>query len=66
MNKAKLMELRKKRGESRFALAVAVGSTPATIENLEKGVTENPRIELLKNLAEHFGVTVDDLLSEEK
>ncbi len=66
MDREKLRKMREEKGESRFKLAVAVGTTPDTIENLERGVTENPRIPLLKRLAEHFGVTVDELLSEEK
>ncbi|MEG2533646.1 MAG: helix-turn-helix transcriptional regulator [Gordonibacter sp.] len=66
MNKEKLRGMREAKGESRFTLAVAVGTTTGTIENLERGATENPRVLLLKRLAEHFGVSVDDLLSDEK
>lgn len=66
MNKEKLRTLREEKGESRFSLAVAVGTTEGTIENIERGVTENPRIPLLKRLAEHFDVTVDELITDEK
>lgn len=57
-----LRKLREEKGESRFKLAVAVGSTPETIQALETGETRNPRVPLLKSLAEHFGVTTDYLL----
>lgn len=66
MNRKKLRSLRESKKESRFALAVAVGTTEGTIENLERGVTESPRIPLLKRLADHFDVTVDELITEEK
>lgn len=61
-----LRDLREAKGESRFKLAVAVGTTPATIQALENGATKNPRVPLLKNLAEHFGVTTDYLLGMEE
>lgn len=57
-----LRKLREEKGESRFKLAVAVGTTPDTIQKLENGGTRNPRVPLLKSLAEHFGVTTDYLL----
>lgn len=57
-----LRKLREEKGESRFRLAVAVGTTPETIQGLETGTTRNPRVPLLKSLAEHFGVTTDYLL----
>lgn len=57
-----LRKLREEKGESRFKLAVAVGTTPDTIQKLENGDTQNPRVPLLKSLAEHFGVTTDFLL----
>lgn len=63
-----LRSLREEKGESRFKLAVAVGTTPTTIQMLETGQTQNPRVPLLKALAEHFEVTTDYLLglSDEK
>lgn len=57
-----LRKLREEKGESRFKLAVAVGTTPGTIQALESGTARNPRVPLLKSLAEHFGVTTDYLL----
>lgn len=66
MDGALLRKLREEKGESRFKLAVAVGTTPATIQALETSKTQNPRVPLLKNMATHFGVTTDYLLGMEK
>lgn len=64
MNRAKLIELRKEKGETQRDVAIATGITEATISEIERGSRENPTIKNVKKIAEHFGVTVDELLSE--
>jgi len=49
------------RGESIRTLADAVGLEPTSIYQLGKAMNE-PRISLVARLAEHYGVTVDELL----
>lgn len=61
-----IRKLREEKGESRFKLAVAVGATPTTIQAIENGMTQSPRVPLLKKLAEHFDVSTDYLLGLEK
>ena len=58
---AKLAELRLRKGESLQAVATAVGISKTHVWQLEKGNSENPSIELLKKLAEHFDVPVSFL-----
>ncbi len=61
----KLQKLRTQRGQSLQVVADAVGASKAHIWELEKGTTKNPSIELLKGLAEHFGVTIASLVGED-
>ena len=61
----KLQKLRTQRGQSLQVVADAVGASKAHIWELEKGTTKNPSIELLKSLAEHFGVTIASLVGED-
>lgn len=56
--------LRAERGESRRALAEAVGVNPQTIGYLERG-DYNPSLELGMKIARHYGVPVDALFSFE-
>jgi transcriptional regulator with XRE-family HTH domain len=60
----KLQKLRTQRGQSLQVIADAVGASKAHIWELEKGTTKNPSIELLKGLADHFGVTIASLVGE--
>lgn len=60
----KLQKLRTQRGQSLQVVADAVGASKAHIWELEKGTTKNPSIELLKGLADHFGVTIASLVGE--
>jgi transcriptional regulator with XRE-family HTH domain len=53
---AKLAELRLRKGESLQAVATAVGISKTHVWQLEKGNSENPSIDLLKKLAEHYAV----------
>lgn len=58
---AKLAELRLRKGESLQQVADAVQVSKTHIWALEKGGTQNPSLDLLKKLAEHFSVTVEYL-----
>lgn len=53
---ARLAQLRLRKGESLQAVADAVDISKTHIWQLEKGSSENPSIELLKKLADHYGV----------
>ena len=60
----KLKELRFRRGESLQQLADAVSASKAHIWELELGKSANPSLDLLRKLAEHFKITVADLIGE--
>lgn len=66
MNLATRMNaLRLERKESLQAVATAVGVSKAHIWELEKGRTGNPAMDLVKRLADHFGVSVSFLIDED-
>lgn len=58
---AKLTELRLRKGESLQQVADAVEVSKTHIWGMEKGTTQNPSLDLLKKLAEHFNVTLEYL-----
>lgn len=58
---ARLAELRLRKGKSLQEVADAVGVSKTHIWQMEKGRSENPSTELLKNLADYFSVTVEFL-----
>lgn len=58
---AKLAELRLRKGESLQDVANVVGVSKTHIWQLEKGNSDNPSLELLKKLAEHFDVPLSYL-----
>lgn len=60
----RLTKLRLAHDLSLQQVADAVGVSKAHIWELEKGRSSNPSIFLMKNLAAHFGVTLDDLVSD--
>jgi transcriptional regulator with XRE-family HTH domain len=62
---AKLKELRRRTGQSLQEVANGVGVSKAHIWELETGKSSNPGLELLRNLAEHFKVTIAFLTDEE-
>lgn len=62
---AKLAELRLRKGDSLQAVASAIGISKTHVWQLEKGNSENPSIELLKRLSEHFGVPLSYLANED-
>ncbi len=54
----KIKDLRQKKGRSLQQVADGVGVSKAHIWEIEKGTSSNPGLDLLKKLAEYFGVTV--------
>jgi transcriptional regulator with XRE-family HTH domain len=61
----RINRLRLKKGDSLQDVATAVGVSKAHIWELEKGRTDNPAMALVTRLADHFGVTVSHLVSED-
>lgn len=61
---ARLKELRFKKGQSLQQVADAVGASKAHIWELETGKSQNPSLDLLRRMAEHFGITVSSLVGE--
>lgn len=57
-----LCDLMQSRGISSYKLAKEVGVHVSTATNWKDG--SNPKIEHVKKVADYFGVTVDELLSE--
>ncbi len=62
---ARLHDLRLRKGQSLQEVADAVGVSKTHVWELEKGRTENPSLEMLTALANHFGVTIRSLVGEE-
>lgn len=63
---SKLTTLRLKKGGSLQELADAVGISKAHYWELEKGKSKNPSADLVRRLADHFGVDVGFLIDNEK
>src|SRR5689334_11066861 len=61
----RLSNLRRKKGESLQQVADAVGVSKAHIWEMEKGRADNPSMELVGRLADHFGTTVAFLVGED-
>lgn len=57
-----LERLQKERGESNYRLAKELGVHQTSIANWKSGMTPHPKH--MKLLAEHFGVTLDELVKE--
>lgn len=60
----KMDQLQKERGESNYRLAKELGVHQTTIANWKSGTTPHPKH--MKLLAEHFGVTLDELVKEQE
>jgi transcriptional regulator with XRE-family HTH domain len=58
-----IRELREARGWTQFELAIKVGVQPTTIYTWESG-KKMPMIPQLRKLAEAFGVSMDDIITE--
>lgn len=63
---AKLSTLRLKKGDSLQVVADAVGISKAHYWELEKGRSKNPSADLVKRLANYFGVDFEFLIGAEK
>jgi transcriptional regulator with XRE-family HTH domain len=61
----RMAQLRRKKKESLQIVADAVGVSKAHIWELEKARTDNPSMDLVRRLADHFGVTVAYLVGED-
>ncbi len=55
-----IRQLREGKGETQLQVAIAVGVTPATVFNWERGKYE-PKASQLRSLARHFGVSMDEI-----
>jgi transcriptional regulator with XRE-family HTH domain len=60
----RIKELRSQKGESLQKVAKAVGVSKAHLSALELGKSDNPRLTLLLNLADHFDTSVSYLIGE--
>ena len=61
----RIATLRRRKGQSLQQVADAVGVSKAHIWELEKGRADNPSVALVTRLADHLGVSVAFLVSEE-
>jgi len=64
-NGARLKELRIRKNQSLQQVADAVGASKAHIWELEKGDSRNPSTDLLRRLADHFDVSIANLVGED-
>jgi len=62
---AKLKELRLRRGQSLQDVADAIGASKAHVWGLETGQAKNPGMDMLMRLANHFKVSLEDLVEDE-
>ncbi|WP_135507621.1 helix-turn-helix domain-containing protein [Roseovarius aestuariivivens] len=58
----RLFNLRQKSNQSLQQVADAIGISKAHIWELEKGRSKNPSFDLVRKLAGHFGVSIDELV----
>ena len=61
-----LFSLRQKSGQSLQDVANAVGVSKAHVWEMEKGRSKNPSFDLVRNLAKHFGVSLDVLTGDDQ
>ena len=55
-----IRQLREERGETQLQVAIALGVTPATVYNWERGQFE-PKASQLRAIAKHFGISMDEI-----
>lgn len=60
----RLFSLRQKNGESLQQVADKIGVSKAHIWEMEKGRSKNPSFELVRKLADHFGISIDALVGD--
>ena len=58
---SRLKDLRLNKGVSLQVVADAIGASKPHVWELERGTSKNPSLELVKKLANYFGVSVDYL-----
>ena len=61
----RIRDLRLKAGQSLQDVADAVGVSKTHVWELEKGRSQNPSVELIAKLADHFKVTITALVGED-
>lgn len=61
----RIKELRRERSETQESLATLIGITRGAYANIENGKRE-PDIKTMTVLANHFGVTIDQLLGRDE
>ena len=61
----RISELRMKKGESFQKLADAVGVSKAHIWQMERGKTDNPSMDLVTRIANHYDVSLSYLVGED-
>jgi len=62
---ARIRELRLRKGQSLQDVADSIGVSKTHIWELEKGRSQNPTVDLLAKLADHFQVTISRLVGED-
>lgn len=62
MNGEKLRKLRKESGKTLRQISIAADVTESQIIQIENGVTKNPRIDTLMNLAKALDCEITDFL----
>ena len=62
---SRLKELRLRKGASLQEVADAIGVSKTHVWELEKARTENPSLDMLKKLADYFGVPIKTLVGED-
>ncbi len=60
----RLFDMRQKSGETLQQVADAVGVSKVHIWELEKGRSRKPSFDLVRDLARHFGVSIDVLVGD--
>lgn len=61
----KLLELRTERGETQEQVAESIGISYVSLSRYETG-QRMPKMNILSRLADHYGVTVDEIMGREK
>lgn len=61
---SKIKQLRTSTRESLQDLATAVGASKAHIWDIERGESKNPSLDLLRRIADHFKISIGELVGE--
>ena len=64
MDKERLRDLRKEKGETQREASYGIGITENMLSKYELGREDNPTVSTLQAIARHYGVTVGYLLGE--